>query len=116
MSIFKDFVRSTGFIATLTAGMVLLAATDGASAKDGGGRQGGDGKHEGGPSPTANLIWNTIHPIIYKPGRDHQSDHCHKHDRCRVPIRFLGPPVPAPIYPVKSAPVASAPGDLRLRS
>lgn len=107
MSKFKRFVRLTGCIAMLTTGLVLLAATDGASAKDSGGRHGGDGNYEGGASPTANPIRNTIHPIIYKPGRDHQSDRCHKHARCHVRIRFLGPPAPAPIYPAKPAPVAS---------
>jgi hypothetical protein len=108
--ILKRFVRLTGFIATVTAGMVLLAATDGASAKDSGGGRGGDGNREGGPSPATNPIWSTIHPMIYTPGSDHDSDRCHEHDRCDVRIRFLGPPVPAPIYAVKSAPVASAPG------
>jgi hypothetical protein len=102
MSIFKPYVRSTSFIAKLTAGMVLLAATDGANAK-----VGSDETRASGPSPTANLIRNTIHPIIYPPGGDHQSGHCHKHDGCHVPIRFLGPPVPAPIYGGMSAPVAS---------
>src|SRR5712672_3220685 len=63
MSIFKPYVRSTSFIAKLTAGMVLLAATDGANAK-----VGSDETRASGPSPTANLIRNTIHPIIYPPG------------------------------------------------
>jgi hypothetical protein len=107
MSIFKRFVRSTGFIATLTADLLLLAATDGARARDGGGRLGSEEAREGGPSPTANPIRNTIHPIIYKPGGDHKSDRCHKHDRCHAHIRFLGPPVPVPVYPAKPAPVAS---------
>ena len=105
MSILKHHTRSAGFIAMLTAGMVLLAATDGANAKGG-----GDETRAGGPSPVAKLIRNTIHPIIDQPGGDQQSDHCHKHDRCHAPIHFLGPPVPAPIYGGKPASVAGAPG------
>jgi hypothetical protein len=109
MSVFNHYVRSTAFIAMVTTGMVLLAATDGANAK-----VGSDETRASGPSPTANLIWNTIHPIIDQPGGDHKPDHCHQHDRCDAPIRFLGPPIPAPIYGGKSTPVArgsgSAPG------
>jgi hypothetical protein len=37
MSTFRYFNRSAGFVVTLAAGMILLAATDGANANDAGG-------------------------------------------------------------------------------
>jgi hypothetical protein len=98
MRSYKRLVAWTGCIAALTAGTVLLATIDGASARD--------GAHIGGdmPSSVTNRIRNTIRPIIYDPG--HKSDRCHEHHRC--PERFLGPPVPAP-YPAK--PIVAAPGN-----
>jgi hypothetical protein len=41
-----------------------------------------------GVDPTSAPFLNTIHPIIYKSGRDHKSDRCLKSGRCR-PVRLL---------------------------
>ena len=58
MSMLKSLVRSTGFVATLTASVILLAAIDGASAKSGsngnrGARQSDADFHAPEPEPRA---------------------------------------------------------------
>ena len=120
MNTIKRYVRLTGFIATLAAGLVLSAAIDGAGAKDqareGSGANSSSIRKESrslpekpvetGPKPVGNSP-----PIIAK--RDHgdrhdhgdKHDHAHKHDRGhRIGCECLYPPCP------KIIPVASAPG------
>jgi hypothetical protein len=99
MSIFRCLVTSGGFIATLTAGTIMLGVIDGASAKE-------YGRGSRDMAEQTNRFVNTIHPIIYDPDKSH---HCHKHHHCHDKVRYLGPPVPAPTYPPK--PVATAPGN-----
>ena len=73
MSIFKSLVRSTGFVATLTASVILLAAIDGVSAK------GGSNGNGGARQPQ---LLNNIHPIIYKPSKsDRDRNYDRKSDR-----------------------------------
>jgi hypothetical protein len=109
MSMFKSLVRSTGFVATLTASVILLAAIDGASAKS---------SSNGNSGARQPRLLNNIHPIIYKPSksdRDHdhdrKSDRDHDHDRkkkadrdrdhCRKSGKcYVGVPVTKPPGPV----------------
>ena len=114
MSMFKSLVRSTGFVATLTASVILLAAIDGASAKSSSNGNGGARQPR---------LLNNIHPIIYKPSksdRDHDHDRksdrdhdrkkkadrdrdrCHKSGKC-----YTGPLGP---YPVGKLPPKPTPG------
>jgi hypothetical protein len=110
MSIPKPSIRSTGFIATLIAGVVVFAAVDGASAK---------GSSNGNRGARQPQLLNNIHPIIYKPSksdRDHDHDrksdrdhdrkkkadrdrdHCRKSGKCYVGTPVIGklPPQPTP--------------------
>jgi len=66
MRINKQSVKLAGIIATLAAALVLLAAIDGAGAKN---------QTRASSGTNSNHIQNTIHPIIAK------NDHGHRHHR-----------------------------------
>jgi hypothetical protein len=124
MNTIKRYVRLTGFIATLAAGLVLSAAIDGAGAKDqareGSGANSSSIRKESRSLPEkpvetgAKPVGNSP-PIIAK--RDHgdrhdhgdKHDHAHKHDRGhRIGCECLYPPCPK--IKCDKLPVASAPG------
>jgi hypothetical protein len=100
---FKSLVRSTGFVATLTASVILLAAIDGASAKSSSNGNGGSRQPQ---------LLNNIHPIISKPknsDRDHDRKKADRdRDRCRKSGKcYTGPLGP---YPVGKLPPKPTPG------
>ena len=66
MSINKPSVKLAGVIATLAAALVLLAATDGASAKN---------QARGNSDTNASHVQNTIHPMIAKNDHGHKRRH-----------------------------------------
>ncbi len=98
MSNFKRFVRLTGLIATLAAGVALLAAIDGAGAKDrarsGTGLSPNRTESRGAiavkpavtgvtakPAATGgDPVRNAKHAIVTKPGHG-DDDHDHRHER-----------------------------------
>ena len=59
-------VKMTGIIATLAAALVLLAAIDGANAKD---------RARGSSGPSASHLQNTVHPMIAKNDHGHKRRH-----------------------------------------
>jgi hypothetical protein len=92
----KPLVRSIGFIAMLTAGVVAFATVDGANARSASNGNGGSRQPQ---------ILNTIHPIIYKPPSKSDRDHDHDRkkvdrdrDRCRKSGKcYVGVPVTKPV-------------------
>jgi len=131
MFCFKRYVRPTGFIATLAAGLVLSVAIDGAGAKDqareGSGAVSSSARAER-PSILAEKpvetgskpFRNTIHPIIVKPddrdkhhGRKHDHDHENDHGHQAV-CECLYPPCPVTCGPQRSKPAKPAPAKTSL--
>jgi hypothetical protein len=78
MSISKRAAALTGFIATLVTALVLLAATDGASARN-----------QTRASVSSTHSQNTIHSIVAK------NDHGHRHHRRELRLSRL---VERPVY------------------
>lgn len=90
----KRPVGLTGAIATLAAGIFLLAASEGANAKGGGAREG----LAVSSKPPRISVLRTSGLV----GNHHHHDRCRHSYRCYAPpVRFLGPPVPAPRHTIR---------------
>jgi hypothetical protein len=100
MSTFKHFNTSTGFIATLAAGMILLAATDGANAKDGGSA---DSAQNAFPTYTCRAC-----RFVKRDGSDMPGQQPVQSARLRQ-ILIGGKPMPKPVAGKPGAPVTPSP-------